>query len=74
MTAPAITRAGRQLALARAKAVCFRFVTAVRDRDDRMVQAISDGLSREELAALAILLAESLPDLVRLKIVKDAEG
>lgn len=71
VTTDAVSRAGR--ALARAKAVCFRFVQAVKARDARMVQHVSDGLSREELAALAILLAEALPDLIGLKIVKDAE-
>lgn len=69
---PALTRAGRALALASAKAVAFSWVTAVRASDAPALQRISDGLSREALSALAIVLAETA-DINRLKTVKEAD-
>lgn len=69
MTTPAQGRA-----LAQAKGVCFQFAAAVRQRDSRMVRLTTDGLDRDGLLALAVLLAEALPDMVRLKIVKDADS
>jgi len=70
-TPAALDVAVRALAVTRAKAVAFRFVTAVRQRDSRMVRAVADGMSEHEMTALAIVLAECA-DITRLKIVKEA--
>lgn len=70
---PSLTPDERAAALGRARAVMFRFVRAVAERDARMVQAVCDGLSREELAALAVVLAAAT-DPVKLKIVKEEAG
>ena len=72
MTARAVlTPDDRALAISRSKAVAFRFVAAVKASDSAMVRMITDGLSWEELAGLAIVLAECA-DTTRLKVVKDA--
>lgn len=64
--------ARRALAIFRAKSVAFRFVEAVKARDSAMVRKIIGGLEYEDLAGLAVVLAE-VADTTRLKVVKDAQ-
>ena len=49
----------------------MHFAHAVRQEDAKAVQAITDGMERHELAALAIVLAAAA-DPVRLKVIKEA--
>ena len=62
----------RALAIFRAKSVAFRFVGAVKARDSAMVRKILAGMEWEDLAGLAVVLAE-VADTTRLKVVKDAQ-
>jgi hypothetical protein len=60
-------------ALSRAAQVAFPFTEAVRTRNPRMVELVTSGLDRQELEALAIILAEAAGcDPMRLKAAKDA--
>jgi hypothetical protein len=66
-----LTAAQRVTAMTRARSACMHFAHAVRQEDAKAVQAITDGMERHELAALAIVLAAAA-DPVRLKVIKEA--
>lgn len=67
------TRA-QQRALSAACSVAMRFAWAVSGRDQAQVQAICDGLSRAELAALAVVLAAAADGHRLLVVAKTAPG
>lgn len=61
--------AERARAIAVAKPAAFRLVHAVKHRNAQGVQQCYDSLSREEWAAVAVVLAECV-DLQRLEVLK----
>lgn len=70
-----MTPAGRAELMARVKRIARPFANAVTQRSEHHVGLLTAGMSRDELCALAVILAEAAdPELLRLVTEADDDG